>query len=580
MIIAILDSGIDLSHEVFIHKRITGISIIDGKISTDFNDNDGHGTIISGIIASSKYVDSMVIIKFFSNNHEPTEEDLIFALKYICENINCDIINISAGINELHNKDVLYKVCEKITSKGTVIVSSFLNTGEISYPASFSNVIGVCHSNECISENETIFLENSLVDVFASGKLINGLWLNKKKKNGFGSSIACARVSVKIAKIIVKSEVFDIQYLKEQIKKESNKTIFCNLENCLLNEFTIRSKVILIAPTDEILLLFENIIDNNNSILGVYDIKYSGNVGKNVNLNLRFSKKSINYSIQNINDINWIADFDCLVIGKINYLKDIVKRDFKKNIIDNCKKYKKLYFHLEFDENNSDFTKHLISKNRMGKFHINRLPKICFINLDSYINNLNLFIFFYFLFKNDNKVGIIGHDNVLSLLDNDSMIIEQNINITNETKVGEIAYKINLMLNELYIKDKEILLTSLIFKKPPKITCNIEDINFYFEEVLVSINPQIIILGFSFNDDINDVINTIKRVEGFSGGKIISIVIYPNNSSCELYDRVSCRIFSQKKRKIEKETKIKVLKNSYKNKTKIAKLCLKYFASK
>ena len=56
-------------------------------------------------ILSVIYKDTTVNINYFSINID--EEGLLFTLRYISENINVDLINISCGITYLYNYKLL-----------------------------------------------------------------------------------------------------------------------------------------------------------------------------------------------------------------------------------------------------------------------------------------------------------------------------------------------------------------------------------------------------------------------------------------------------------------------------------------
>ena len=95
--VAVLDSGINANHEVF---RGTGISphsksIVDSSGSID--DDTGHGTMVSGIIAETTPDNvELMIIKVFANGGLGSTEDINQAVAYAADN-GADVINMSMG---------------------------------------------------------------------------------------------------------------------------------------------------------------------------------------------------------------------------------------------------------------------------------------------------------------------------------------------------------------------------------------------------------------------------------------------------------------------------------------------------
>ncbi len=98
--VAIIDSGIDLSHKRFQNIDITGFNVLDknGKyeVNNDIQDNIGHGTAVASIILSHITNIKFICIKIFNDiNDFIDEKNLNFALRFLRENFEYDIINMS-----------------------------------------------------------------------------------------------------------------------------------------------------------------------------------------------------------------------------------------------------------------------------------------------------------------------------------------------------------------------------------------------------------------------------------------------------------------------------------------------------
>lgn len=120
---------------------------------------------------------------------------MITVLEYVKNELSADIINVSLGVNTLEKKGVLYRVCEKIASTGTVIVAAFDNSGAFSYPAVFDNVIGVTSSSLCKKIDDIVYVDDTEANVAAKGDSQRVAWINPAYMICSGNSLACAHVS-------------------------------------------------------------------------------------------------------------------------------------------------------------------------------------------------------------------------------------------------------------------------------------------------------------------------------------------------------------------------------------------------
>ena len=140
--IVIIDTGVDIN-STYIRKYVKDIVGIKVKkngetfdvvsTSTDptcINDTVGHGTAITGIILSHNPNVSIFFVKIFEAGELVADEDtLIFALDYVYNNIDFDILNLSLGICSVSSNDKLNSICKKYHSNGKYIVSAFDNNG-------------------------------------------------------------------------------------------------------------------------------------------------------------------------------------------------------------------------------------------------------------------------------------------------------------------------------------------------------------------------------------------------------------------------------------------------------------------
>ena len=138
-IIAIVDSGIDVSNPIFQNIKISGVSVDFDETANewgmikncDIKDEIGHGTAISSIIvkklAESNVNPELIVVKLFDKDYKTDEERLLTALKYISENVTCDIVHLSLGITICSKLYELSLLCERLYCQDKIIIGAFDN---------------------------------------------------------------------------------------------------------------------------------------------------------------------------------------------------------------------------------------------------------------------------------------------------------------------------------------------------------------------------------------------------------------------------------------------------------------------
>jgi len=210
--VAVIDSGIDNNHE-----DLQGI-IADGGYNfcdntTNFYDDNGHGTAVSGIIKansnnakgivglSSNLPIKILPLKTADSNGWSYLSDMLRAIEYAREK-KVDVINLSMGSRVY--SDIENEVIQKAINDGVVVVSSAGNDSDsfYNYPASYDNVISVGATDE--NNNKTSFSNyNNKVSLSAPGQNI----LTTNRAGGYsyysGTSFSTPIVSAMAA--IIKS---------------------------------------------------------------------------------------------------------------------------------------------------------------------------------------------------------------------------------------------------------------------------------------------------------------------------------------------------------------------------------------
>ncbi len=232
-IIAVVDSGIDVDNPIFQNIKISGVSV-DFDDTTNrwvivkngnINDEIGHGTAISSIIvkklAESNIQAELIIVKLFDKDYKTDEERLLIALKYISENITCDIVHLSLGITICSKLYELSLLCEKLHCQGKIVIGAFDNMGAMSYPASFKHVIGVDVSELCKGKDEWVYVENSPINILTSNRIHRCSWLNGKETLIEGSSFSAAYITAFVAQYMKMSDSYDYITIMNALKDQS-----------------------------------------------------------------------------------------------------------------------------------------------------------------------------------------------------------------------------------------------------------------------------------------------------------------------------------------------------------------------
>lgn len=211
--IAILDSGSNIAYK-------EGISLIDGTV----RDDNGHGTLIAGIIKETYPCAELYVIKVIGKDGLAlSEEVIILGLQWaISKGVN--IINMSL---RLKDSESLHQVIRQASSRGIIIIAaagnsaskvSILNaayrTGnvglsagrpsqEVACPAKYPEVIAVGALNR-YGKVYGASVKEKEVEIYCRGY----------KGSEAGTSIAAAYASGAIADIISKNPNFDVKELR------------------------------------------------------------------------------------------------------------------------------------------------------------------------------------------------------------------------------------------------------------------------------------------------------------------------------------------------------------------------------
>ncbi len=537
--ILIIDSGVDNS-SIKDGKEINGFSYYQGRVEKNFRDQVGHGTAIYNIISKELKNVEITNIRFFSAESNVSENDLIGVLNYIYENIECNIINMSMGINIVSQNQKLQSICDKLSDKGIILVSAFDNAGAYSYPAVYSNVIGVVSSPTCRKSTDFDFICDDKVNIAARGGTQKLLWKNSSIVISAGNSFACAYVTIQVAKIMQMgiTEKNDIILELQKISKKLYDTDIRSYRETMTPAFEIH-KAILFPFNKEMhsIVRFSQLL--KFEIEGIYDSKYLGRVGATI-ADLLDDVEVGNYIIEDYKVIDW-KRADTLILGHLDELSIVLNDDnIKKKLIDDALKNNLNIY--SFDDLSAlgyvrnerlywpEINRNNVEPNVFGKLYRIGKPVLGIWGTSSKQGKftLQLQIREQFL-KRDIKVGQIGTEPSSYLFGMDYTYPMGYASTVAIGGVDSVRY-LNGLMNCISInKDVDIILVGSQSGTIPYDYGNIGFYNICQYEFLLGTLPDAVILCINPYDSIEYVNKTISFIESITEGKVIALMVFPQD---------------------------------------------------
>ena len=198
--VCVIDDGI-CGDEINIYKNI---QIRNGKAVNSLNvcKNNSHGTGCAKVITKRAEKDILISsVSILNRQCKGNIQSLCTAFAWCVEN-DVDIINLSLGSVFFRDKELLLSAVNRCAENGIVIVGATSNEGYVTYPASFTNVLGVRSFDEkekrgCVARYDTN-LGFGLFETQGSEKIyINGM----EKTTSWCNSVAAPQLTAKIINV-------------------------------------------------------------------------------------------------------------------------------------------------------------------------------------------------------------------------------------------------------------------------------------------------------------------------------------------------------------------------------------------
>lgn len=203
--IAIIDTGISKKHPDL--TVAGGINLIDTSKNKKWDDDNGHGTHVAGIIGACDNSIGVVgvapdselyAVKVLDSNGNGQISDVIEGIEWAIEN-DMDIISLSLGTNIY--SQALEDACEVAYDSDILLVAAAgnsgdgnLDTNDVEYPAKFDNVVAVA-AIDCDNVTPIWSADGTEVELAAPGVDIYSTYLEGGYLAGSGTSMAAPFVS-------------------------------------------------------------------------------------------------------------------------------------------------------------------------------------------------------------------------------------------------------------------------------------------------------------------------------------------------------------------------------------------------
>lgn len=227
--VAVVDDGI--SNGLFGTNKIEHSIEITSDLIIQYIDksnmvrgNISHGTICAAII--KKYYPEAILtsIKVLNNkSHKCKKEQLIKAVEWCIHN-DVQVINLSIGTINYRDFEPIREIIDKAYKRGLIIVAACNNKDIFTYPASYTNTIGVkCCKINSLKEGEHIFnlypIDGIEVTSCSEHRLLkNNL---KSKITSKCNSYAAPMITAEVCKIMSKFPNITLRKIKEELYKHS-----------------------------------------------------------------------------------------------------------------------------------------------------------------------------------------------------------------------------------------------------------------------------------------------------------------------------------------------------------------------
>lgn len=526
--IAIVDSGVRIDHPAF---QAIKPKVIQYCGMQNMNESCGHGTAIYNIIRKTAPIADIVNFKITDSNGEIDENMLISCLQDIRDNYNMDIVNLSLGVSLCENPSQLQAVCDDLVAQGVIIISAFDNTGAISYPAAFGNVIGVTSSDMCFKTNDFIICNDAVVNIAAKGSLQRLAWNQPDYIMLEGNSFACAHVTVQVARWLAENR-YDFSKIIEKFKEIALSSTVDDGSGIAKKDLFNIEKAIIFPFNKEMhsLIRFHEML--SFEIVGVYDIRLSSHVGSTTDRIMKAPVKS--YPILNVENVDW-GSFDTIILGNIPSNKITEINLIRENLIQKASLLGKNIFSFDDLYDQYDYNRLFcpvvsqkdLPPERFGKLYRISRPVIGVYGTSSVQGKFTLQLELRKRFlEYGYRVGQIGSEPSAQLFGMD-FTYPMGFNDSVYINAHKSIQFINGCINYLCQKNCDIIITGSQASVLPFDTGNIGMFPLKQFNFLMGSQPDAVVLCINPYDELDYIERSIRFLESSVDCKVIALCVYP-----------------------------------------------------
>ena len=539
--IVIIDSGVEGNHPVFNDFCFSDKSgmVKDGEFFNSCYDTDelGHGTAIAGIIHKQIPKAELIVVKIFVSNELVVGcDNLVMALKYVSDHIECDIINMSLGTTEYSSE--LLEVCEQLYKKNIILVSAFDNAGAISFPAYFDSVIGIDSTDSLGRNKDYIYVEDSCVNLMFRGGNKRLAWKNGTYVLNQGTSFSAAYATAYIGKLLLDGCSPDNirSILKENavkcIKNEKNQLFYKKISTI---PFKISKAAIFPfnKETESLVRLAEHL---PFEIKAVYDERHFGNIGRIVS---DFTGQYV-FTVKALEQIE-LTDIDTLILGHTRKMSFMLQKQLRDEIIPMCRENNINVYAFDdetlnkYDKNKKTYIYYPAIRvddfkiQNYGKLFHPSIPIICVMGTSAKQGKFTLQVRLHQILSSMGySVGQVGTE-PHSLLFGMDACIPYGYSSTVALDSYELMQAVNQAIFNVSISQKQpdLIITGGQSGTIPLAFGNIAQLPISQMAFLMAVMPDIVILCINADDDWQYIWRTIYAIEGITNVKVEALMVYP-----------------------------------------------------
>lgn len=552
--IVVIDSGSNIKNSVGL-----SVSCVNGvfEIHDGCRDNVGHGTAINYILTQNCTA-NIFNIGISIPEEEMNADVLIYCLDYYLNQLESKILLICCGLTEYSPKILsLEQKLKKIRDQGVVIIAASSNNDYITYPSSFDFVIGVEESKRIVGfGNDFELCIGGHTNVIMCETFRRIPWGTETRLIK-GNSFACAYFATIFFNILKENRtVIDVLNSLKNLAKKTYTIIPAFSPQ--KNDITSHSKCITFPFNKEMksLALFNEmcIVD----IVDWYDIKLSPYFGKKISSLI--SESSINKSIKDVFAIDWMGDFDTIILGNVDLLSRIIKKDLKKHIIDNAFKYGKSIYSFECvtsDSRQSIIFPKVVSTDvdlrKQGKLYNITTAVIGIWGTSSKQGKFTLQLKLKRFFE---KIGLdVGHISTepMGYLLGADYVYPMGFRSTVELSKCQAVDVLNSALHRLEVKNKEIIIVGSQSGTIPFSLSTPYNISFEQQELIFATDPAAYVVCVNIWDEIDYIKRTIDYLRVINNSEVLGVAIledalrdFRSGENNGKYDHIQVEVFKRK----------------------------------